>query len=189
MTRLYSDPARALQDRFDTRRLADRIEERLLADTIGDGDRALIECLDMFFLATVDAEGQPQCAYQGGEPGFVRVLDERTLAFPLYYGNGMFLSAGNVLGGAGGGAAGGRVGLLFIDFLAERPTRIRVNGVASVDLDDPLVAEWPGAQRRRGRRRSERAGGLTTPCRRTAGGRNTEGPPEWALGAFAAARG
>ena len=41
----------------------------------------------------------------------------------MYDGNGMFLSAGNVLGGAGGGAAGGRVGLLFIDFLAERPTR------------------------------------------------------------------
>ena len=148
MTRLYSETSRALQDRFDTRRLADRIEERLLAATIGEGDRALIERLDMFFLATVDAEGQPQCSYKGGEPGFVRVLDERTLAFPLYDGNGMFLSAGNMLGGtgAGGAGAGGRVGLLFIDFLAERPTRIRVNGVASVDPDDPLTAEWPGAQ-------------------------------------------
>ena len=148
MTRLYTEPARALQDRFDTRRLADRIEERLLSDSIGDGDRALIERLDMFFLATVDAAGQPQCSYKGGEPGFVRVLDERTLAFPLYDGNGMFLSAGNVLAGAGAGvgAVGGRVGLLFIDFLAERPTRIRVNGVASIDPDDPLAAAWPGAQ-------------------------------------------
>ena len=139
MTRLYSEPARALQDRFDTRRLADRIEERLLSDRIGDDDRALIERLDMFFLATVDAAGQPQCSYKGGEPGFVRVLDERTLAFPLYDGNGMFLSAGNVV-------QGGRVGLLFIDFRAERPTRIRVNGVASIDPGDPLAAEWPGAQ-------------------------------------------
>ena len=148
MTRLYTEPARALQDRFDTRRLADRIEERLLSDSIGDGDRALIERLDMFFLATVDAAGQPQCSYKGGEPGFVRVLDERTLAFPLYDGNGMFLSAGNVLAGAGAGvgAVGGRVGLLFIDFLAERPTRIRVNGVASIDPDDPLAAAWSGAQ-------------------------------------------
>ena len=94
MTRLYSEPARALQDRFDTRRLADRIEERLLSDRIGDDDCALIERLDMFFLATVDAAGQPQCSYKGGEPGFVRVLDEWTLAFPLYDGNGMFLSAG-----------------------------------------------------------------------------------------------
>ena len=152
MTRLYTEPARALQDRFDTRRLADRIEERLLSESISDDDRALIERLDMFFLATVDAAGQPQCSYKGGEPGFVRVLDERTLAFPLYDGNGMFLSAGNVLAGAGAGAgagasaAGGRVGLLFIDFLAERPTRIRVNGLASIDPDDPLAAAWPGAQ-------------------------------------------
>lgn len=139
MTRLYRQPARELQDRFDTRRLADRIEERLLADAIGDSDRALIEGLDMFFLATVDGEGQPQCSYKGGEPGFVRVLDEHTLAFPLYDGNGMYLSAGNVL-------ADGLVGLLFIDFLAERPSRLRVNGRATIDFDDPLVTSWPGAQ-------------------------------------------
>ena len=152
MTRLYRAAARALQDRFDTRRLADRIEERLLADTIDDGDRALIERLDMFFLATVDAAGQPQCSYKGGDLGFVRVLDERTLAFPLYDGNGMFLSAGNIAEGgrdpAGGEGAptGGQVGLLFIDFLAERPSRIRVNGTATIDAGDPLLATWPGAQ-------------------------------------------
>ena len=63
----------------------------------------------MFFLATADAEGRPQCSYKGGEPGFVRVLDERTLAFPSYDGNGMYLSAGNVL-------VNPHVGLLFIDF-------------------------------------------------------------------------
>ena len=49
----------------------------------------------MFFLATADAEGRPQCSYKGGDPGFVRVLDERTIAFPVYDGNGMYLSAGN----------------------------------------------------------------------------------------------
>ena len=63
----------------------------------------------MFFLATADAEGRPQCSYKGGEPGFVRVLDERTVAFPNYDGNGMFLSAGNAL-------VNPHVGLLFIDF-------------------------------------------------------------------------
>ena len=52
----------------------------------------------MFFLATADAEGRPQCSYKGGDPGFVRVLDEHTLAFPNYDGNGMYLSMGNVLG-------------------------------------------------------------------------------------------
>ena len=153
MTRLYRAAARALQDRFDTRRLADRIEERLLSDSISDSDRALIERLDMLFLATVDRAGQPQCSYKGGDPGFVRVLDERTLAFPLYDGNGMFLSAGNIAegraagaGATGSGAEDARVGLLFVDFTAERPTRIRVNGTATVSARDLLLPTWPGAQ-------------------------------------------
>ena len=48
------------------------------------------------FPGVLDAEGRPTCSYKGGDPGFVRALDERTLAFPLYDGNGTFLSAGNV---------------------------------------------------------------------------------------------
>ena len=62
----------------------------------------------MFFLATVDAEGRPQCSYKGGEPGFVRVVDDHTIAFPVYDGNGMFLSTGNI-------GVNPNVGLLFID--------------------------------------------------------------------------
>ena len=62
-----------MQDRFDTRRLADRIDERIVHDTIDEDDRAFIEGADMFFIATADAEGRPQCSYKGGEPGFVRV--------------------------------------------------------------------------------------------------------------------
>ena len=85
----------------------------------------------------MDENGQPQCSYKGGEPGFVRVLDERTIAFPIYNGNGMYLTAGNVL-------ATQKVGLLFIDF--EGRKRIRLNGVASIDDGDPLLAEYPEAQ-------------------------------------------
>ena len=67
---LYSFASRRLQDRFDTRRLADRIEERIVHDRIDDGDRAFIEARDMFFIATTDEDGQPQCSYKGCEPGF-----------------------------------------------------------------------------------------------------------------------
>ena len=132
----YHDGSRGLQDRFDTRRLADRIDERL-RDRIDDSDRAFIEARDMFFLATADAHGFPQCSYKGGDPGFVRVLDEHTIAFPLYDGNGMYLSAGNAL-------VNPNVGLLFVDF--EGRKRLRLNGVASVDDKDPLLAEYPEAQ-------------------------------------------
>ena len=136
----YHPASRRLQGRFDTRRLADRLNERFLADpTIGEGDRAFIEERDMFFLATADAEGRPQCSYKGGEPGFVRVLDEHTIAFPNYDGNGMYLSMGNVLENL-------HVGLLFIDFTSERPSRLRVNGVASIDEHDELTPTYPGAQ-------------------------------------------
>src|SRR5437588_294488 len=96
MTIRYHAGSRALQDRFDTRRLADRIDERLVRDRLGADEKAFIESVDMFFLATADAAGQPSCSYKGGDPGFVRVLDPLHLAFPSYDGNGMFLSAGNV---------------------------------------------------------------------------------------------
>jgi uncharacterized protein len=134
---LYSAASRKLQDRFDTRRLADRIEERIVHDRIDEGDRAFIEARDMFFIATTDDDGQPQSSYKGGEPGFVRVLDDTTIAFPLYDGNGMYLTAGNLV-------ATKKVGLLFIDF--EGRKRMRLNGEASVDDNDPLLPEYPEAQ-------------------------------------------
>jgi predicted pyridoxine 5'-phosphate oxidase superfamily flavin-nucleotide-binding protein len=137
MDTLYHDGNRQLQDRFDTRRLADRMAERIVRDHLDDADRAFIERLDMFFLATADEHGAPNCSYKGGDPGFVRVLDDRTIAFPNYDGNGMYLSAGNVLRNP-------RVGLLFIDF--ERQRRMRLNGVASIDAADPLLAGYPEAQ-------------------------------------------
>ena len=133
----YHDGNRRLQDRFDTRRLADRIEERIVRDRIDPDDRAFVESCDMFFIATADEQGRPQCSYKGGDPGFVRVLDERTIAFPVYDGNGMYLTAGNAL-------VNPSVGLLFVDF--ERRRRMRLNGTASVSEDDPLLAEYPEAQ-------------------------------------------
>jgi hypothetical protein len=136
----YNRGSRELQDRYDTRRLADRLDERFVSrPAIGPDDRELIERLPMFFLATADAEGRPQCSYKGGDPGFVRVLDELTLAFPNYDGNGMYLSIGNAL-------VNPHVGMLFIDFFAARPTRLRVNGIATIDERDELVDSYPGAQ-------------------------------------------
>jgi len=137
MAEIYHDGNRRMQDRFDTRRLADRLEERIVHDRINDSDRAFIERQDMFFLATADEQGFPNCSYKGGDPGFVRVLDAQTVAFPSYDGNGMFLSLGNVLVNA-------NVGLLFVDF--EHQRRMRLNGVASIDASDPLLAAYPEAQ-------------------------------------------
>jgi len=133
----FHSGSRSLQDRFDTKALADRIDGLLVSDTITENDSRFIEERDMFFLATADAEGQPTCSYKGGEPGFVRVLDPHTLAFPNFDGNGMYLSTGNVL-------VNPAVGMLFIDF--ERGHRMRLEGTASIDFDDPLRDDYPEAQ-------------------------------------------
>jgi predicted pyridoxine 5'-phosphate oxidase superfamily flavin-nucleotide-binding protein len=136
----YHDGSRRLQDKFDTRRLADRLDEKFMQRAMIDAsDRAFIARMDMFFLATADPQGRPQCSYKGGEPGFVRVLDEHTVAFPNYDGNGMYLSMGNL-------AVNPHVGMLFIDFVSERPSRLRINGRASIDERDELIDAYPEAQ-------------------------------------------
>src|SRR3954465_14703007 len=140
MASAYHEGSRRLQDDFDTRRLAARPDEKFVQRGFIDADdRAFIERMDMFFLATADADGRPQCSYKGGEPGFVRVLDEQTVAFRSCDGKGMYLSMGNAL-------VNPNVGLLFVNFVSERPSRLRLNGVASVDERDELIAAYPEAQ-------------------------------------------
>jgi predicted pyridoxine 5'-phosphate oxidase superfamily flavin-nucleotide-binding protein len=137
MTRLYGPVHRSLQDRFDTRRLADSVEARLVLSEIPAEHKSFIESRDMFFLSTIDHHGRPTVSYKGGDPGFVRVIDNKTVAFPCYDGTGMFYSMGNLLGNH-------QVGLLFINF--EKPHRLRLQGVASVDDKDPLLSEYAEAQ-------------------------------------------
>ena len=137
MSDIYHEGNRQLQDQFDTRRLADRLDEAIVHDSIMPSDKDFIERLDMFFIATVDERGHANCSYKGGEPGFVRVLDEHTLAFPNYDGNGMYLTTGNIL-------TTRQVGMLFIDF--ENQKRMRLNGEATLHRDDLLMREYPEAQ-------------------------------------------
>jgi uncharacterized protein len=137
MTIMYHEGNRRLQDAFDSRRISDRLEEKLTRSAFTDDDKAYIEAAIFFFIATADAEGRPDCSFKGGMPGFVRVTGPSQLAFPDYDGNGMFKSLGNLL-------VNPNVGLLFIDM--QKPRRLRINGTATVNRDDPLMAETVGAQ-------------------------------------------
>jgi uncharacterized protein len=137
MSRIYQDSHRALQRQFDTVRLADRLEQVTYHTRITAEDRDFIERCDLFFLATADAEGRPNCSYKGGDPGFVRVLDESTIVFPNYDGNGMYLSCGNL-------RMNPHVGLLFIDF--EHPKRLRVNGTARLEPAASVSPPYERAQ-------------------------------------------
>jgi predicted pyridoxine 5'-phosphate oxidase superfamily flavin-nucleotide-binding protein len=135
MSELYGGGHRFFQDQHGTRPLADRLEA--LAHSEFDArDRAFIEQVNMFFLATLDERGRPTVSYKGGAPGFVRITGPSELVFPVYDGNGMFLTLGNI-------AATASVGLLFIDF--EAPRRLRVQGIAKVLVNDNLDTPVPGA--------------------------------------------
>ena len=134
----YTESQKQLQATFDSRRLAERVEEAIVTDVIvPELHQPFIESRDFFFLATVNARGEPTVSHKGGPVGVVTVVDATTLAFPSYDGNGMFLSMGNI-------AETGKIGMLFID--VETPNRVRVQATATSSADDPLLAKYPGAQ-------------------------------------------
>ncbi len=137
MATLYSAKHRALQEEFDTTKLADLLDNGWIHEKITEDEKNFISSRDMFFLSTVDPDGMPTVSYKGGSAGFVRVLDDSTLIFPGFDGNGMFYSVGNIDGQ-------GKVGMLFIDF--ETPHRVRVQGVAKLVREHPLLAEYAEAK-------------------------------------------
>ena len=113
MSEIYGAQHKVLQEEFDTDKLADRLNEIIVLSEITEQHQAFIESQDMFFLSSIDHRGYPTCSFKAGAPGFLRVIDPKSLAFPSYDGNGMFLSMGNI-------NTNEKIGLLLIDF--ENPT-------------------------------------------------------------------
>ncbi len=128
---------RRLQDMYDTRRLADRVLEVAFHERLTENDRAMIENAMFFFLATVDGHGQPQCSYKGGPRWCVVIEDDTTIVFPIYEGNGLYISAGNV-------TEISKLGLLCMDFEAQK--RMRINGVGEIVQDHPAYASVRASQ-------------------------------------------
>lgn len=136
MEQFYTEAQRTLQNEFSTRDLAERIKEAVVTEALSDQQAAFIHSRNMFYLSTVDELGYPSCSYKGGDIGFVRVIDPKTIVFPNYDGNGMFMSTGNI-------QAKSKIGLLFIDF--QTPQRIRVRGKAKCIKEGPILKSYPGA--------------------------------------------
>ena len=133
---MYSQEQRKLQSDFGTEKLAEKLVNMIVKSTLDERERAFLESREMFFLSTVDKEGRPTVSFKGGSAGFLKAIDEKTIVFPSYDGNGMFLSMGNI-------SATNQVGLLLIDF--ETPHRMRIQGKATANQSDPLLEEFPGA--------------------------------------------
>ena len=103
-------------------------------DRFGENEVDFIESRDSFFLATVSETGWPYVQHRGGPAGFLKVLDEKTLAFADYRGNRQYISLGNM-------AADDRVSLILMDY--PRRARMKLFGhIEAVPLEaDPALAE------------------------------------------------
>ncbi|MFE9391098.1 pyridoxamine 5'-phosphate oxidase family protein [Streptomyces sp. NPDC006784] len=133
-----SDGEHALQQRIGSQERAERFYQDQVLDHLNERMREFTQQQEMFFLATSDRNGECDNSFRAGPPGFLRVLDERTLVFPEYRGNGVHASLGNI-------GENPHVGLLLVDFLRAR-IGLHINGRAQV-LDDadlrPSVPDLP----------------------------------------------
>ncbi len=128
-----------LQERFGTANRARGFYDHQMLDRLNDRMQDFVRRMEMVFVATADAGGEADCSFRAGPPGFVCVLDERTVVYPEYRGNGVMGSLGNIV-------ENGHIGLLFMDFCGDA-IGLHVNGRASIVENDQLLLEpdLPGA--------------------------------------------
>jgi hypothetical protein len=129
----FSESVKAVQTRLGSRRTYAKLETGDgWETTIGEDLAAFIAEQRSFFLATASAAGQPYLQHRGGPKGFLRVLDEKTLAFADFRGNRQYISMGNL-------AENDKVCLFLIDYAHRQ--RVKVWGTARVVEDDPALVE------------------------------------------------
>ena len=122
---MFTPAVRAVQQAEGSRRAYERLEapEAEPRDALGDPERAFIAARDSFYLASVSETGWPYVQHRGGPPGFLKVLDDKTLGFADFRGNRQYVSVGNLGGNA-------RVSLILMDYPHQR--RLKLIGHARV---------------------------------------------------------
>ncbi|HEY2831855.1 MAG TPA: pyridoxamine 5'-phosphate oxidase family protein [Sporichthyaceae bacterium] len=146
-----SDGEHCMQEQWGSVDRARNFYDRQVLDHLNPAMQDFVARQQMVFVSTADARGECDCSFRAGEPGFVAVLDERTLVYPELRGNGVYASLGNL-------AENPHVGLLFVDFFTDL-IGLHINGAATViDYVDLLADERVSVDllevmsRRRGRR-------------------------------------
>lgn len=130
---MFSEAAKKLQERAGSRTTYERMANSgRFEDGLGEFEKEFIEARDSFYTATVTPDGWPYIQHRGGPVGFLRVVDERTLAFADYGGNKQYISAGNV-------SVNDRVSLFLMDY--PNQARLKVIGHARVLRvgEDPAI--------------------------------------------------
>ncbi len=130
--RVGSAGERAMQCRHGTQDRAERFYDQQVLDHLNQRMREFVGRQEMMFVATADGTGECDCTFRAGPPGFIRVLDERTVAWPEYRGNGVMASIGNI-------TENGHVGILMVDFFRD-VIGLHVNGSAVVAEPAEMVA-------------------------------------------------
>lgn len=132
----FTPSVRAAQERYGSakageRFLSDEIDRR---DTLTENEASFIQARDGFYLGTVSEDGWPYIQFRGGPAGFLRVLDEKTVAWADFRGNRQYLSAGNL-------GANDRVSLFLMDYPNRR--RLKLWGRARIvdAADNPGLVE------------------------------------------------
>jgi predicted pyridoxine 5'-phosphate oxidase superfamily flavin-nucleotide-binding protein len=149
-----SDGEHHLQEQWDSVDRANAFYDRQVLDHLNPAMQEFLARQQMMFVSTADARGECDCSFRAGEPGFVTVLDERTLVYPELRGNGVYASLGNV-------AENPHIGLLFVDFFTDL-VGLHVNGAATVVeheellLDERVTVALLEMLTRQGGRRPER---------------------------------
>lgn len=127
---MFTPAVRAVQQAEGSRRAYERLDapEAEPRDTLGEAERAFIAARDSFYMASVSETGWPYVQHRGGPPGFLKVLDEKTLGFADFRGNRQYVSVGNFTGND-------RVALILMDYPHQR--RLKLIGHArTVSLQD-----------------------------------------------------
>ncbi len=124
----FTDRVKAIQSQKGSRKIYAAIEkERGWQTTVTPELKAFLAELDMFYLGTANAAGQPYIQYRGGSPGFLHVMDDTTLGFADFSGNKQFITLGNL-------AENPQAFIFLIDYVNSR--RIKLWGTARVIEDD-----------------------------------------------------
>jgi uncharacterized protein len=142
MNRPGSTGEHELQERYGTFKRAAAFYDKQMLDHISPLMREYLARQEMVFIATADANGEADASFRGGPPGFVRVLDDKTLMYPEYKGNGVMASLGNI-------SENGHVGLVFVDFF-QTGVGLHVNGRATIVENEAVEAFGPTLARMAG---------------------------------------
>ncbi|MBE9476056.1 MAG: pyridoxamine 5'-phosphate oxidase family protein [Proteobacteria bacterium] len=132
---MFTDTVKSIQTDYGSRKMYTRMEEGTADynNLIGPNEAAFISARDSLYMATINETGWPYVQHRGGPLGFVKILDEKTLAMPDFRGNRQYVSVGNL-------TKDDRVSLFFMDY--PNKTRLKLLGrVELVGLDQPKIIE------------------------------------------------